>query len=125
MFDSAGKVDWPLPIGRAWMPTAVIEKLDLTGGGCELVAWDKLGNPVLWMGTASRTQPAIATLRAIGSFALSVAGLDTTLQGTLPSSQTATLAEEAYRYQWDIFDAAAVPHPFAEGKLTASGRPLP
>ena len=129
MFDSAGKSDWPVPIGRAWMPTAIVA-IDLTGGQCELVAWDKLGHPVLWMGTSGRTTPTTPSILALGSFTLSVTGAgtanaQTSLQGTLSASQTSLLAEQAYRYQWDLFDAATAPHPLLEGNLTASGRPLP
>lgn len=129
MFDSAGKPDWPVPIGRDWLPTAIIEQTDLTGGNCELVAWDKLGNIVLWMGSAGRTQPAISGL-AVGSFTLGVTNAgtpnaETTLQGLLAFGQTSLLKVNAYAYQWDIFDSVGSKHPFLEGQLTASGRPLP
>ena len=130
MFDSAETVDWPLPRGRAWMPTAIVEQLDLTGGGCELVAWDKLGNPILWMGSPGRTQPVISTLLAIGSFAITVTSpatpsAETTLQGALMQSQTSALAELAYAYQWDMFDSVGIPHPFLIGSVTSKGKELP
>jgi hypothetical protein len=125
MFDSAGKTDWSVPIGRDWQPTCIAEALDLTGGQCELAAWDKTGTLILWMGTSGRTAPVSLPLPAIGSFTLAVAAGNTTIQGSLSKSQTSLLAEMAYRYQWDIYDSLALTHPFLEGNLVPTGRPLP
>ena len=125
MFDTAAKIDWPVPVGRDWQPVAIIEAFDLTGGQCELAAWDKLGTLILWMGTSGRTAPTATATLSVGSFTIAFAAGNTTLQGLLSKAQTGKFLEIAYRYQFDIYDTAALQHPFLEGKITCTGRPLP